>query len=237
VTRVGILVAMAVECRSLTPGRVPMGGCLELDGGCLVGLSGAGPEAAGRCSAALVEAGATSLVSWGCAAALAAGLNPGDLILPDRIRCTDGTLLDTDRGWRQRLGSKLDGRMPVFSGLLAESDRIVARENEKRALFAATGAIALDMESAAAARAAQRFCIPFIAIRSIIDPVDVSIPPSIHNAFDENGALHVPKMLFHALLRPADFLGVIRLGRHFGAAMQTLRLAAAIGRDTHFAIA
>jgi adenosylhomocysteine nucleosidase len=214
-----------------------MGGCLELDGGCLIGLSGAGPKAAGRCSAALVEAGATSLVSWGCAAALAAGLNPGDLILPERIVCSDGTLLDTDEGWRKRLGSKLDGRMPVYSGLLAESDRIIAGEDEKRAIFAATGAIALDMESAAAARAAQRFCLPFLAIRSIIDPVDVTIPPSIHNAFDENGVLHVPKMLFHALLRPADFIGVIRLGRHFGAAMQTLRLAAAIGRATNFALA
>jgi adenosylhomocysteine nucleosidase len=177
------------------------------------------------------------LVSWGCAAALAAGLNPGDLILPERIVCSDGTPLDTDKGWRKRLGSKLDGRMPVYSGLLAESDRIVAGEDEKRAIFAATGAIALDMESAAAARAAHRFGLPFLAVRSIIDPVDVTIPPSIHSAFDENGALHVPKMLFHTLLHPADFLGVIRLGRHFGAAMRTLSLAAAIGRETNFDLA
>jgi adenosylhomocysteine nucleosidase len=214
-----------------------MGGCVELDGGCLIGLSGAGPEAAGRCSTALVEAGARSLVSWGCAASLAAGLKPGDLILPERIVCLDGKLLDTDVGWRKRLGSKLYGRMPVYSGLLAESDRIVAGQDEKRAILAATGAIALDMESAAAARAAHSLGLPFLAVRSIIDPVDVTIPPSIHNAFDENGALHVQKMLFHAMLRPADFIDVIRLGRHFGAAMKTLRLAAAIVRETHFAVA
>jgi adenosylhomocysteine nucleosidase len=113
----------------------------------------------------------------------------------------------------------------------------VAREDEKHAIFASTGAIALDMESAAVARIAQRFHKPFLAIRSIIDPADATIPPSIENAFDENGMLHVPKMLLHAAMRPTDFVAVIRLGRHFGAAMKTLRLAAAIGRETHFAAA
>ena len=228
---------MAVECRSLTPKRMPKGGCLELDDGCIIGLSGAGPKAAQRCCAALVETGATSLISWGCAAALAPGINPGDLVLPTRIACTDGTQIDTNGEWHARLSLILKGSLPVYSGLLAESDRIMAREDEKRAIFATTGAIALDMESAAAARAADQFNLPFLAIRSIIDPVDVSIPPSIHAAFDENGVLNVPKMFLHSLLRPVDFVGIIRLGKHFGAAMKTLRLVAAIGREKHFAVA
>ena len=70
VTKVGILVAMAVECRSLTLKKIPERGYLELDGGCLIGLSGAGPEAASRCSYMLAEAGVKALISWGCAAAL-----------------------------------------------------------------------------------------------------------------------------------------------------------------------
>ena len=235
-TKLGILVAMAVECRSLTSKRVPAGGCLDLGDGCLIGLSGAGPQAAQRCSALLVEAGATSLISWGCAAALAPGHNPGDLILPAGIVCTDGQLIDTDGEWRERLSSKLDRQMSVHTGLLAESDRIVAGQEEKRDLFAATGAIALDMESAAAARTAVRFRLPFLAVRSIIDPAEVSLPPSIHAAFDENGMLHVPQMLLRSLLHPTDFVDIIRLGRHFSAAMKTLSLAAAIGRDTYFAV-
>ncbi len=262
---------MAAECRSLTPKRIPEGGCLELDDGCIIGLSGAGPRAAQACCAALAEKGATSLISWGCAAALAPGMNPGDLVLPTRIACTDGIQIATDAEWHARFslllnnhshfadagqwergrpareqagyagrlptprGKFLHGALPVYSGVLVESDRIIAREDEKSAIFAATGAIALDMESAAAARAADRFNLPFLAIRSIVDPVDVSIPPSIHNAFDENGVLNVPKMFFRSLLHPADFVGIIRLGRHFGAAMKTLGHVAAVGRENHFA--
>ncbi len=131
----------------------------------------------------------------------------------------------------------LKGSLPVYSGLLAESDCIMAREDEKPSIFATTGAIALDMESAAAARAADQFDLPFLAIRSIVGPVDASIPPSIHAAFDENGGLNVPKMFLHSLLRPVDFVGIIRLGKHFGAAMKTLRLVAAIGREKHFSVA
>ena len=264
---------MAAECRSLTSKRIPEGGCLELDDGCIVGLSGAGPIAAQSCCAALVEKGATSLISWGCAAALAPGLNPGDLVLPTRIACTDGTQIDIDPEWHARFSLVLNshshfadavqwqhghlarkqvgyvGRMPappenflkgvlpVYPGLLAESDRIIASEEEKCAIFAKTGAIALDMESAAAARAADSFNLPFLAIRSIVDPVDISIPPSIHAAFDENGVLNVPKMFLRSLLHPTDFIGIIRLGKHFGAAMKTLRHVAAIGRENHFAVA
>ncbi len=79
------------------------------------------------------------------------------------------------------------------------------------------------MESAAAARAASAFKLPFLAVRSIVDPADIDIPPSIAAAFDDNGVLHVSKMLGRALFRPGDFLGIIRLGRDFSAAMESLK--------------
>ncbi len=236
-TKLGILVAMSVECRSLTTKRVPQGGCLELDQHCLIGLSGAGPAAADRCVDLLIQAGAKSLISWGCAAALAPGIHPGDLILPDRIACKNGQLIETDESWRKRLTSKLEGQIHLYSGLLAESDRIVARADEKQAIHATKGAIALDMESAAVARAAERHRMPFLAIRSVVDPVDVTLPPSIEGAFDDKGILHVRKMLLSAFLHPVDFIDIIQLGRHFDAAMKTLKLAADMGRDTNFAVA
>lgn len=233
-TKIGIVVAMAEECRSLTRQRVREGGCLTLEDGSVIGFSGAGPKAAGRMAAQLAERGATRLVSWGCAAALSPGMNPGDLILPSAIVGTDGDLWRTDDGWRERLSAKLMERMPVHRGQLAESVAIVAKVEEKQAIHAATGALALDMESAASARVAQSLALPFLAIRSIVDPVHVAIPPSIVGAFDENGMLHVPKMLRRALARPVDFLGVIRLGRHFGAAMKTLRASALLAREINF---
>jgi len=232
--RIGILVAMPQECRSLTAKRVPEGGLLALDEGVLLGLSGAGPEAAARCAALLFAQGATALLSWGCAAALDPALKPGDLILPVSIIGADGQTLATDPAWRARLAGLLEAKLPVCQGKLLENRRIVSSAQEKQALFAATGAVALDMESAAAARAALDFKLPFLAVRSIVDPASIDIPPSIAAAFDENGVLHVGKMLGRALLRPVDFIGIIRLGRHFGAAMKTLQTVAAIAYSARF---
>ncbi len=226
---------MAAECRSLTRRRLHEGGCLWLDDRCVIGLSGAGPEAAECGAVRLAEEGATALISWGCAAALAPELKPGDLVLPSTIIGTDGVHLDATGDWRERLVSSLEGKMPVNQGALAESARIVATTAEKEAIFAATGAIALDMESAAAARVARTAHLPFLAIRSIVDPAHVSIPPSILGAFDENGMLRVAKMLGRTILHPRDFADVVRLGKHFSAAMTTLRQTAAATRQTYFA--
>jgi adenosylhomocysteine nucleosidase len=234
--KLGILVAMAPECRSLTPKRIPADGFLALDEGCLIGLSGAGPEAAARCATLLAGQGVTALLSWGCAAALDPALKSGDLVLPASIIGADGQTLETDPAWRGHLVSQLEPRIKVYQGKLLESRRIVSSAQEKRALFAATGAVALDMESAAAARTALALGIPFLTVRSIVDPAHMDIPPSIAAAFDDNGVLHVSKMIGLALLRPVDFIGIIRLGQHFGAAMKHLKAVAALARASHFAI-
>jgi adenosylhomocysteine nucleosidase len=227
---------MEAECRSLTSKRVPEGGYLAMDQDCLVGFSGAGPAAAARNAALLAEAGITALISWGCAAALDPPLKPGDLVLPAHIIGADGAILNTHAAWRERLAAQLAPHMPVYDGAILESRRIVGQAEEKRELFARTRAIALDMESAAAARAALAHNLPFLAIRSIVDPADINIPPSIEAAFDEKGILHVPKMLGRALLRPIDFAGIIRLGKHFDAAMATLKTVAALSHANQFAI-
>lgn len=233
--RIGILIAMEAECHSLTSKRIPEGGCLALDEHCVVGFSGAGPEAAQRNATVLAQAGITALISWGCAAALEPGLKPGDLVLPKHIIGADGQILHTDAVWRGKLAAELEPHLPVFQGNLAESRRIVGLVAEKQAIFNATGAIALDMESAAAARAALGYKLPFLAVRSIVDPADINIPPSIAAAFDDKGILHVPQMLGRVLFRPVDFIGIIRLGQHFGAAMKTLKTVAAITRASQFA--
>lgn len=227
---------MAVEGRSLTAKHIPERGIVRSEEGRLIGLSGAGPKAAQEMAGRLAAQGATTLVSWGCAGALAEGLQPGDLVIPDQILGTDGVLLDTDAAWRNRLVPLLAMTTPTHQGLLAESAGIVATKADKQSLHTATGAIALDMESAATARTAKDLGLPFLAVRSIVDPVEVNIPPSVQEAFDENGLLHVPKMLLRASTRPLDLVGIIRLGRHFEIAMKTLRRVSSVARANQFAI-
>lgn len=233
-TKVGIVVAMAVECTSLTRQQLREGDCLPLDENSLLALSGAGPKAADRAASQLLGHGADVLISWGCAAALDSRLKPGDLFLPERIIGADSAVLTTAADWRNRLIQRLAGHVDVFEGALAESQGIVATPLEKHAIHAATTARALDMESAAVARLALRFDKPFLAVRSIADPSHVTVPPSVLAAFDANGKLDVPKMLARALFRPTDFIGIVRLGRHFGAAMKSLRKVATLTRPTGF---
>lgn len=233
-SKTGILIAMAAECRSLTDKRIPAGGCLELDEGLVIGFSGAGPDAARRNAELLARQGIQSLVSWGCAAALADGMEPGDLVLPDSIIGSEGDSIPTDAAWGQRLTDTLGQRIKVLRGSLAESSRIVGKEADKRAIHSATGAIALDMESAAAARASRDLGFPFLAVRSIVDGVAVNLPDSIEAAFDDKGMLNVPRMLGRVLLNPSDFGHIFRLGRHFNAAMETLKTVAALARQTRF---
>jgi adenosylhomocysteine nucleosidase len=94
--------------------------------------------------------------------------------------------------------------------------------SEKAALFKEYGAIAVDMESAAVARAALDAKVPFAAIRAVTDPAQMKIPPTVIESIDEFGRFR-PLHLLQSLVRhPGDLLLLVRLGRNFHAARRTL---------------
>jgi hypothetical protein len=62
----------------------------------------------------------------------------------------------------------------VFEGELIASASVLTG-HEKRAL-AASGAIAVDMESYAVAQAAAQAGVPWLALRAIVDPAGTSLP-------------------------------------------------------------
>ncbi|MBS1211741.1 MAG: phosphorylase [Proteobacteria bacterium] len=221
--RVGIVVALEGEGRSLTSRRLPEGKCLELENGALLALSHAGREAAARAASRLIDAGATALVSWGCAAALDPRLNPGDLLLPRQMLGAGGDTLAISPDWRDRIQKRLAPHLPVHDAPIAESVDIVSTAEAKAALFSATGAAALDMESAAVARVARERGVPVLIVRSIVDPAGLSVPPIIQSAFDADGKLHLFKLLTGLAMHPGNLPGLIRLGLHFRSAMETLR--------------
>jgi nucleoside phosphorylase len=133
--------------------------------------TGMGPKAAQRSVTRRLAdpalAGA-AVVATGFCAGLAPGMHPGDLVVAEETRDPDGTVpgVETDRLVKE-LVRALPGRT-VHTGPLTGSDHVV-RGHERSELLA-TGAIAVDMESAAtllsAVRAGER---PVAAVRVVVD--------------------------------------------------------------------
>lgn len=156
----GIVVALPEELSTLTKRKFAPGECHAIGGGVLLSYSGAGPANAEKAAAGLIDRGANRLISQ-----LRRGIGSrsatGDLVLPEYVLTQDRHSLATDPSWRQRLANLLADHQAVGSGTLLESGRIVGQHEEKRQLFEQTGAVALDMESAAVGRTAANAQLPF----------------------------------------------------------------------------
>ena len=225
-TRVGLIVALPGEKRTLTNARIPSGRFLHLNDNTLICVSGVGPEKAAAAAALLVNAGCGALLSWGCAAAIAADLNPGDLIVPEVICGANGSVYHADLIWRNNLLDRLSDYQNVHAGAIAESLILVETAADKRALRDQTGALALDMESAAIAKQATRYNLPFVTIRAIADPAIMSLPRPVAVSIDQNGDVNLARLLFSIAREPGAIPGMIRLGFYFRKAQRRLQVTA-----------
>ncbi|GAB2817763.1 phosphorylase family protein [Streptomyces daliensis] len=130
--------------------------------------TGMGPQAAGAAVAAALRGepvpGRTAVVATGFCAGLVPGMHPGDLVVADATRAapdTSGASNGPDSSGGSTactgtaaLAAALEGLGTVHTGLLAGSGHVV-RGAAREELRAATGAVAVDMESAATLAAAS----------------------------------------------------------------------------------
>lgn len=221
----GIIIALPDEISSLTSKKINKGECITINGNILLALSGAGPENAIKASELLLEKGANRLISWGCAAALHPDLKPGDLVLADNLLSADKQQLSIDSPWLKHVTEQLSALNPI-TGRLAESHTIVADSIDKKTIHQQSGAIALDMESIAVAKTALLNNCPTLVIRCIADPVSMSLPKAVSYALNNEGDVVLPKLLWFLLIHPSELPGLIKLGSHFNAAKNKLKLAA-----------
>ncbi|MGQ4420956.1 1-hydroxy-2-methyl-2-butenyl 4-diphosphate reductase [Streptomyces sp. SAS_269] len=133
--------------------------------------TGMGPRAAERSvNRHLSEPALTAaaVLATGFCAGLAPGMHPGDLVVAEETRDPRGTVpcVGTELLVKE-VGRVLPGRT-VHTGPLTGSDHVV--RGPERSALRATGAIAVDMESAAtllsAVRAGER---PVAAVRVVVD--------------------------------------------------------------------
>jgi adenosylhomocysteine nucleosidase len=233
---VGIVSAFAAEARHLGPTTTQRRGALgSLADGTLVVVSGIGGSAAADGARALIDAGATALISWGMAGGLDPALASGTIFLPSEVISRDGMAVMTARYWRERLSAALAVHCPVACGRLLTSSRAIGCAAAKAAAFRDTGAAAVDMESLAVAAVAGSHELPFIAVRVIVDTAADIVPQAVIAACGSSGHLRIARLIAALVLRPGDLAALIRLLPRYRAAGRSLRAAARAGTPARHA--
>jgi len=219
---------MTGEALSLTRQVMAKGQSFGDPEGVRVHICGVGEQRARLAGRKLIESGVKALVSWGTAGGLTSQVSPGSLILPRKIVSADGSIYEVDSNWHERLFRRLAGHIDLHTGLLAESKAVLASPSEKRALFARSGAIAVDMESAAVVAVAHQAGVPFVAIRAIADRADLTVPRSVMRSLDAFGRLRPLRFFRELFVHPNDLFSLIRLARHFRTAQSSLAAVAGL---------
>jgi adenosylhomocysteine nucleosidase len=223
----GVVTALDVEARTL--GRlIRKGELAALSDGTLVAVSGIGAAAAARSAQALVDRGATALVSWGMAGGLDPALAAGTICVPSSVMARDGIELPTDPHWREILCAAIAAREPVNVGKLLTEPTALADVAGKASAFRDTGAVAVDMESVAIAAVAARHRVPFVAVRVIVDTALDAVPGAVIAATC-GGSVRIAGLLRELVMAPGDIGGLIRLAMRYTAAKRSLAAVARTG--------
>jgi adenosylhomocysteine nucleosidase len=204
----GFVVGLTAEARIAARfgGRVRAGG----------GTPGGAEVAATR----LVGEGATALVSFGLAGGLDPALRPGALVVASMV-LSDGEKLLTD--------AALAGRFGGLTGhTMLAGDAVVGTAAAKAALFGATGAHAVDLESGAVARVALAHGLPFVVVRAVCDPAERDLPPAALVALDPAGGVGLIAVVRSVARLPHQIPGLLALA--LDAARARRALVGLVGR-------
>jgi len=194
----------------------------------LVG-EGLGRAAARAAANALIAEGARALLSFGIAGGLDPAIECGTTVIAIGIKAEDlGTRACTPE-WAERLHQALRGATPVVRGDLAYAAAILGTGSEKAAAFAATGALAADMESYGIAEAAHAANVSFAAVRIVADTALEDLPSIALHAMAPDGSLKLGETLKRVARQPGQIPHLLRLGRSTARARRRLADLAAIG--------
>jgi adenosylhomocysteine nucleosidase len=202
--------------------------------------TGVGPDNASLAAARLLGYQSFSLaVSTGFACALIMAEVGALLAGRDVVRAGERgadvfQAIEVPGAERDTVMALVEGAKPAgHVGRFVSTDYIVGSASEKRRFSHSTGAIGLDMESAALAAEAQRARVPFVIIRTVSDLLDEDLPLDFNLFLRPTAWL---KGLGAILGNPSSVMGLLRLRRQSQVAARSLtvffqRYAAGISAD------
>lgn len=168
------------------------------------------------------------VISFGLGGGLSPLLKAGDVVVGESVQIVHAHLgarskspdaIHCDERWRIALTAKLGS---AFQGPVAASDAILKDAEAKAALFAATGALAVDMESAVAGRFAVARKLPFAVLRVISDGATHVLPDAALVAMKPDGGIALGRVLSSLLANPLQIPALIRTARTSGHAFKQL---------------
>jgi adenosylhomocysteine nucleosidase len=193
--------------------------------------TGIGVERARQAAQRAFEAfpDAELVIGTGVVGALSAGLKPGDLVLADRIfvrgdesarpqhvhAVEDRHLRDIGRALRR-------AQLDFATGALLTTHRVLPTGAHKRRAKEETGAIAVDMETAALALEAAARGLPFACVRAVLDAVDDEL---VGPRIDEHGRVRPLSAAAYLVTHPAVVLRLPRMMRNLARATRSLAAA------------
>ncbi|MGO9056758.1 MAG: hypothetical protein ACLQU2_05135 [Candidatus Binataceae bacterium] len=167
------------------------------------------------------------VISTGVAGGLAPHLRAGDLVVADRLlmeRPQDSSLEEVVRVSPEIVRYVQDALggagLPFATGPLLTLDRVLASASAKHAASRRSGAIAVDMESAAIAVEVAVAGLPLVCVRAVIDGIDDEIPGA--ELPDATGHVAPLRAAAYFLSRPAALMQVPALLRNLARATASI---------------
>lgn len=144
----------------------------------ITAVSGIGQARATDATEGLIVAGARAIINSGFAAALDGKASVGDVVIANRVLRLDveDDPLVCDQGLRAAVPPSGSLGYGIWQSDVMTSDRMILDPEEKRLIYASTGAAALDMECYAAAQACASREVPFMSVKAVSDTASDALP-------------------------------------------------------------
>jgi len=181
---------------------------------------GVGCERSAKAAAYLIEQGVTHLGIAGVSGGLAPELVSGDLVLASEVVDAGGQCWKADSVWQTALIGTLGDQFHT-GRILTTAGALLAVE-QKAFWYERSGALAVDMESAAVARLAAAAGKPFFVLRAVCDSAARTVPELLFALVDDFGRPRVGKLMATLVRHPFCVPALLNMQKDFGRALRGL---------------
>lgn len=136
----------------------------------------------------------------------------GALILGEKVVDTDtgeSFMADADLLAGAKEACKVGG-LEHHVGGMATVGKIICNPHEKASIGILHNSLALDMEVAVAAKIAKQQGIPFLAVKAVLDPLEMELP-DLKDCIDDEGGAKPLMLMGHLVKTPGDMMKLPQL--------------------------